>query len=57
MTLQDIFTYDFRAGTDELGRYAGTLKWTGIRPKFLARLEDRGITLRRDFFLQKAFAP
>src|SRR5213592_982171 len=57
VTLQDIFTYDFRAGTDELGRYVGILKWTGIWPKFLARLEDRGITLRRDFFLQKAFAP
>jgi len=57
VTLQDIFTYDFRAGTDEQGRYAGTLKWTGIRPKFLTRPEDRGITLRRDFFLQRGFSP
>jgi pilus assembly protein CpaF len=56
VTLQDIFTFNFRAGTDDLGRYAGSLHPTGLRPKLLTRLEDRGIRLRRDFFLQGGFA-
>jgi pilus assembly protein CpaF len=41
--LQDLFVFDFHAGTDEHGRHRGTLRSTGLRPLFLDRLADRGI--------------
>jgi pilus assembly protein CpaF len=41
--LQDLFQFDFHAGTDEHGRHQGTLRSTGLRPLFLNRLADRGI--------------
>ncbi len=41
--LQDLFLFDFHAGTDERGRHRGTLRSTGLRPLFLNRLADRGI--------------
>jgi len=41
--LQDLFLFDFPAGTDERGRHRGTLRSTGLRPLFLDRLADRGI--------------
>jgi pilus assembly protein CpaF len=43
ITLQDIFLFDYKAGVDEHGRFLGTLKPTGLRPKFLDLLEDRNI--------------
>ncbi len=41
--LQDLFLFDFHAGTDEHGRHRGTLQSTGLRPLFLSRLADRGL--------------
>jgi pilus assembly protein CpaF len=41
--LQDLFLFDFHAGTDERGRHRGTLRSTGLRPQFINRLSDRGI--------------
>ena len=41
--LQDLFVFDFPAGTDERGRHQGTLRSTGLRPMFLNRLIDRGV--------------
>ena len=41
--LQDLFLFDFHAGTDERGRHQGALRGTGLRPLFLNRLADRGI--------------
>jgi pilus assembly protein CpaF len=41
--LQDLFLFDFQAGTDERGRHRGGLRSTGLRPLFLNRLSDRGI--------------
>jgi pilus assembly protein CpaF len=41
--LQDLFVFDFHAGTDGHGRHQGTLRSTGLRPMFLSRLADRGI--------------
>ena len=41
--LQDLFLFDFHAGTDDHGRHRGTLRSTGLRPMFLSRLADRGI--------------
>jgi pilus assembly protein CpaF len=43
ITLQDLFVFDFRAGTDEHGRHLGHLRATGLRPRFLDKLQDRGI--------------
>ncbi len=45
VTLSDIFTFDYKAGIDENGRFRGGLISTGIRPKFLERLSDHGIEL------------
>ena len=41
--LQDLFLFDFHAGTDAHGRHRGRLQGTGLRPSFLGRLADRGI--------------
>jgi pilus assembly protein CpaF len=43
ITLQDIFLFDFRAGLDDQGRFRGHLRPTGLRPKFLETLADRGV--------------
>jgi pilus assembly protein CpaF len=48
--LQDLFLFDFRAGMDEYGRYRGTLQPTGVRPAFLQRLTDMGITIPPETF-------
>ena len=51
ITLQDIFQFDFAMGIDEKGRYKGTLKPTGLRPKFSTRLQDYGIEFPSNMFL------
>lgn len=48
ITLQDVFVYDYSAGLDETGRFKGIIKPTGIRPNFLAKLQDMGITIPPD---------
>jgi len=50
ITLQDIFLFDFSAGVDEDGKFRGRLKSTGLRPKFLDKLEERGVILDPDVF-------
>jgi len=50
ITLQDIFLYDFHAGVDENGRYLGTLRSTGLRPRFVQTLADRGVRLPPSMF-------
>jgi pilus assembly protein CpaF len=50
ITLQDLFTFDYSAGIDEEGRFLGNLKATGLRPRFLDRLQDRGITVSPEVF-------
>jgi pilus assembly protein CpaF len=50
ITLQDIFVFDFSAGVDEDGRFRGRLKSTGLRPKFLDKLIERGIHVDNDLF-------
>ena len=42
ITLQDIFLFDFHAGVDEHGRNKGVLRSTGLRPRFVDVLADRG---------------
>ena len=50
ITLQDIFLFDFRAGVDAQGKVLGTLQPTGLRPAFLEKLQDRGISVSPSLF-------
>lgn len=50
IVLQDIFTFDFSAGIDEDGRFRGKLKSTGLRPKFMRKLQDYGIEVPSQLF-------
>jgi pilus assembly protein CpaF len=43
ITLQDIFTYDHSAGFDEEGNAKGFLRSTGLRPKFLEKMEHSNV--------------
>ena len=45
ITLQDIFLYDHSAGFDSEGRSRGTLKATGLRPKFLEKMAHANVTV------------
>lgn len=54
ITLQDLFSFDFHAGMDEHGRFRGSLRATGLRPRFVERLSDVGIQLPPQLF---AIAP
>jgi pilus assembly protein CpaF len=54
VTLQDIFLFDFSAGVDEEGRFRGRLKSTGLRPKFLDKLAERGVYIDPDIFALEA---
>jgi pilus assembly protein CpaF len=50
ITLQDLFVFDFSAGMDDEGRFRGRLKSTGLRPKFLDKLAERGVFLEAETF-------
>ncbi len=43
ITLQDIFLFDHSQGFDENGRSKGSLKATGLRPKFLEKLSQHNV--------------
>lgn len=45
VTLQDAFVFDYSAGVDASGRFLGKPVPTGIRPRFMERFEDLGITV------------
>jgi len=50
ITLQDIFLFDFSPGVDDEGRFRGRLKSTGLRPKFLEKLAERGVYVEPELF-------
>lgn len=52
VTMQDIFIFK-QHGRDEKGRITGTMVSTGIKPKFVEKLEDAGITLPNDIFAHR----
>jgi len=54
--MQDLFMFDFSMGIDEAGKYRGTLKSMGIRPHFMDKLEDVGVSLDPELFQAEAFA-
>ena len=45
VTLQDVFVFDYAAGTDQSGRFLGVPIATGVRPKFTERFAELGIEL------------
>lgn len=49
ITLQEIFVFE-QAGLDQNGKVLGRFKATGIRPKFVERLQARGVALPSDIF-------
>ena len=50
ITLQDLFVFDFSMGIDERGRFRGSIKSTGLRPKFMERLHDVGVDVPGEIF-------
>lgn len=52
ITLQDIFIFE-QSGKDENGKIIGHFKPTGIRPKFLDKLNSNGVTLSNEVFWPK----
>ena len=50
ITLQDLFLFDYTAGLDEEGHFLGNLKSTGLRPRFLEKMAERGITVSPEVF-------
>jgi pilus assembly protein CpaF len=56
VTLQDIFLYDHGMGFDDEGNAIGTLKSTGLRPKFLDKLEENNVHVDPSIFKFEKFA-
>jgi pilus assembly protein CpaF len=50
ITLQDVFLFDYSAGIDENGRFLGTLKPTGLRPRFVDKIAERGVSVPTELF-------
>jgi pilus assembly protein CpaF len=56
ITLQDIFLFDYNMGYDDNGHARGTLKSTGLRPKFLEKLIAHNIQVDPTIFAFEKFA-
>jgi pilus assembly protein CpaF len=50
VSLNNLFAFDYEAGFDDDGKYAGTITPTGVRPEFTDRLAMHGITLSAELF-------
>jgi pilus assembly protein CpaF len=55
ITMQDVFLFDYRAGYDEDGHPRGTLRSTGLRPKFLDKLAAAGVSVDPEMFAMEQF--
>jgi pilus assembly protein CpaF len=55
ITLLDVFQFDFRAGVDGEGRFLGSLRSTGLRPRFIDTLADRGVPISPAIFGEQRF--
>jgi pilus assembly protein CpaF len=55
ITLQDLFLFDHQIGFDEQGHSLGTLKSTGLRPKFLDKLTAAGVRVDPELFAFERF--
>ena len=56
ITIQDVFMFDYNAGVDEDGKFRGQLISTGLRPRFLERLQDHGVRVDPSVFMTGARA-
>jgi pilus assembly protein CpaF len=56
ITMQDVFLFDYNMGYDDNGHARGTLKSTGLRPKFLDKLGAHGIHVDPTIFAFEKFA-
>jgi pilus assembly protein CpaF len=50
VTMQDLYSFDYRAGRDAYGRFTGELRSTGLRPRLLDRLGEQGIPVQPELF-------
>jgi pilus assembly protein CpaF len=50
VTLQDAFVFDYAAGVDSSGRFLGSAKPTGLRPRFTDRFAELGISIGPGLF-------
>jgi pilus assembly protein CpaF len=50
ITLQDLFVFDFSMGIDSRGRLKGRIKSTGLKPRFLDKLNESGIEVPNEIF-------
>jgi pilus assembly protein CpaF len=50
ITMQDLFLFDYGAGLDENGKFLGNLRSTGLRPRFIEKLAERGISVPAEVF-------
>jgi len=50
ITLQDIFVYDHSSGFDDDGKAMGYLRSTGLRPKFLEKMEHSNVRIDPTLF-------
>jgi pilus assembly protein CpaF len=55
VTMQNLFTFDHRAGYNEHGQHTGSLTWTGLRPQLLDTLADAGVPVPVGLFEGKPF--
>jgi pilus assembly protein CpaF len=51
ITTQDVFLFDYNAGVDDEGKFRGQLVSTGLRPRFLERLQDHGVRVDPSVFM------
>ena len=50
ISLQDLALFDYSAGMDEDGKFRGQLQPTGLRPRFVDRLAEQGISIPAEVF-------
>ncbi len=50
VTMQDAFVFDYAAGVDADGRFLGKPVSTGVRPRFVDRFEELGISVPASIF-------
>jgi pilus assembly protein CpaF len=50
ISLQDLFLFDYGAGIDDDGKFRGHLRATGLRPKFVEHLAERGVKIPVEVF-------
>jgi pilus assembly protein CpaF len=55
ITLQDVFVFDHTPGFDDTGRALGSLKSTGLRPKFIDKLATSGVFIDPTMFAFEKF--